>query len=72
MSARALGSLPLLLTLSARHMRANGAAILHKGRQVDQEIAEARQDWSFDLEEHPSLTDPDGRILLIQRVSRAA
>lgn len=71
-SARALGSLPLLLPLISSHLAPNGTAILHKGKQVDQEVAEARQDWRFDLEERPSLTDPDGRILLIQRISRAA
>ncbi len=71
-SARALGSLPLLLPLISSHLAPNGVAILHKGKQVDQEVAEARQDWRFDLEERPSLTDPDGRILLIQRISRAA
>jgi 16S rRNA (guanine527-N7)-methyltransferase len=47
-------------------------AILHKGRQADAEIREARQNWRFDLEETPSLTDPDGRLLLIKGISRAA
>lgn len=71
-SARALGSLSMLLPLIAYHMRPDGTAILHKGKQVATEIAEARRDWRFDLEEAPSLTDPDGRLLLIQRIHRGA
>jgi 16S rRNA (guanine527-N7)-methyltransferase len=71
-SARALGNLPLLLTLIAPHIVPDGVAILHKGRNAEQEVAEARKNWRFDLEERPSLTDPYGRILLIQRISRAS
>ncbi|MBR2574077.1 MAG: 16S rRNA (guanine(527)-N(7))-methyltransferase RsmG [Loktanella sp.] len=71
-SARALGSLPVLLPLVARHMNPAGVAILHKGRQASSEIDEARQNWRFELEEKPSLTDPDARLLLLQRIHRAA
>jgi 16S rRNA (guanine527-N7)-methyltransferase len=71
-SARALGSLPILLPLVARHMNPAGVAILHKGRQVRSEIDEARQNWRFELEEKPSLTDPDARLLLLRRIYRAA
>ena len=71
-SARALGSLPSLLPLISQHMAPSGLALLHKGRRVDQEIALARQEWRFYLEEASSLTDPDGRLLLIQRISRVA
>jgi 16S rRNA (guanine527-N7)-methyltransferase len=71
-SARALGTLSMLLPLIVRHVHPEGTAILHKGRQADGEIAEARLGWRFDLEEVPSLTDPEGRLLLIQRIRRAA
>ncbi|WP_322891010.1 MULTISPECIES: 16S rRNA (guanine(527)-N(7))-methyltransferase RsmG [unclassified Yoonia] len=71
-SARALGSLALMLPLISHHMRPEGTAILHKGRQAANEIADARREWRFDLEEAPSMTDPDGRLLLIQRIHRAA
>lgn len=71
-SARALGALSMLLPLVALHMRQSGLALLHKGRQAESEIAIARQDWRFDLEEVASITDPDARLLLIQRIARVA
>lgn len=71
-SARALGSMSVLLPLVSYHMQPAGVAILHKGRQARAEIDEAQRNWRFALEEQPSLTDPDARILLIQRISRAA
>ncbi|MFN3663036.1 16S rRNA (guanine(527)-N(7))-methyltransferase RsmG [Yoonia sp.] len=71
-SARALGALPVLLPLVAAHIADHGVALLHKGRQATKEIEDARKDWRFDLEEAPSLTDPEARILMIQRISRAA
>jgi 16S rRNA (guanine527-N7)-methyltransferase len=67
-SARALASLSALLPLIQRHLGENGHALVHKGRQAAQEIAEARLHWSFDLEDHPSITDPDARLLDIQRI----
>ncbi|WP_026352268.1 16S rRNA (guanine(527)-N(7))-methyltransferase RsmG [Yoonia vestfoldensis] len=70
-SARALGTVSMLLPLIAHHMRLEGTAILHKGKLVSSEIADARKNWRFDLEEVPSLTDPDGRLLMIQRIHRA-
>ena len=53
-------------------MNPAGVAILHKGRQVSAEIDEARENWRFELEEKLSLTDPDSRLLLLQRIHRAA
>lgn len=70
-SARALGSLSMLMPLIFAQMKQSGTALLHKGRQATDEIAIARQDWRFDLEEEPSLTDPSGRLLMIKRISRA-
>lgn len=71
-SARALGALTMLLPLIALHMKPSGRALLHKGRQAESEIATARKDWRFDLEDAPSMTDPEARLLLIQRISRVA
>lgn len=71
-SVRALGSVSFLLPLIMQHIHPAGLAIMHKGRQASTEIAEARQNWLFELEEQPSLTDPEARLLLIQRICRAA
>lgn len=69
-SARALTALSGLLSLTQRHLNSSGIALFHKGRQVQQEVAEAKKKWSFDLEDHTSFTDPEGRILAIQRINR--
>lgn len=68
-SARALTALSGLLPLSQRHLKSEGLALFHKGRQSAQEVAEAQKTWSFDLEDYPSITDPDARILAIRRIN---
>ena len=67
-SARALAALTGLLPMIQRHMKPEGHALVHKGRQAAQEIADAQEFWSFMLEDHPSITDPDARLLDIQRI----
>jgi 16S rRNA (guanine527-N7)-methyltransferase len=42
-----------------------------KGGNVDQELTEARQMWDFRVDSTPSLSDPSGRILRIERLRRA-
>ncbi len=68
-SARALASLYGMMPLLHRHLSGTGSALLHKGRNYQQEIAQARENWSFDLEEFPSFTDPDARLLKIKGIS---
>lgn len=70
-SARALGPLPTLLGLVARHLAPEGRAILPKGRGAAAEVAAARASWRFDLAETPSKTDPEARILRIERIALA-
>jgi 16S rRNA (guanine527-N7)-methyltransferase len=67
-SARALTALSSLLPLASRHLKPAGICLLHKGRQAQQEIAEAKKTWRFVLEDQPSITDPEARILIIQRI----
>lgn len=67
-SARALAPLSALLPLVARHIAPDGLCLLHKGRTARQEIAEAQVNWSFALEDRASITDPDARLLAIQRI----
>jgi 16S rRNA (guanine527-N7)-methyltransferase len=71
-SARALASLSSLLPLAHRHMRDGGICLIHKGKQAAQEVADAQEYWSFDLEDHASFTDPEARLLVIQRISTRA
>lgn len=70
-SARALAPLDRLLGHCERHVAHNGIGIFPKGRRAEEEIAEARKLWHFDLATHPSVTDPEARILIIERLERA-
>jgi 16S rRNA (guanine527-N7)-methyltransferase len=67
-SARALASLKDLLPLVQRHTAADGLAILPKGMNAQQEIADAREDWSFEVEEHKSLTSHEATILILKDI----
>lgn len=69
-SARALTAFSMLLPLIDRHLKTEGVALLHKGQSYESEILEARQSWHFDLEEHPSMTNPEARLLSVKRIHR--
>ncbi len=70
-SARALAPLPKLLGYVDRHLSPDGTAILPKGKNFEQELAEARKTWSFDCTLIPSITDPGATILRIEGIRRA-
>ena len=64
-TARALAPLNRLLDYVDRHLDRDGCAILPKGRAAREEVAAARQRWSFDLQLHSSRTATDAAILHI-------
>lgn len=64
-TARAFAPLQRLLPLASRHLSANGQIILLKGMAVDEDVSLARQTWTFDLQQTPSLSDETGCILTI-------
>lgn len=70
LSARALAPLPKLLGFSALHLAKGGVALLPKGARWEEEVASARESWSFDLETWSSQTDPNGVILKITGAKR--
>ena len=70
-SARALAPLSRLLPYAQRHLAPGGRAIFSKGRNWQSEIDEALASWRFSVENHPSLTDPESRILVIGDIVRA-
>lgn len=71
LTARALAPLSVLLAHAERHLAPGGVAIFPKGRNAAAEIDAVRGTWRFDLIETPSITDPDARILRIERIARA-
>lgn len=65
-SARALAPLPRLFTLAAPFFHSQTTGLFLKGREAEKEIAEAAVSWRFDAGLQPSLTDAEGRILVIR------
>ena len=68
-SARALAPLPLLCKYAAPHLAPHGRAIFLKGKAFEAETVEARRMWNFDLETHPSITDPSAIVLVLKGIS---
>ncbi|MDF3213170.1 MULTISPECIES: 16S rRNA (guanine(527)-N(7))-methyltransferase RsmG [Mesorhizobium] len=62
-TARALAPLSTLLDLSAPWLISGARGLFHKGRDYRTEVQESVHRWSFDLVEHPSVTDAGGVIL---------
>ncbi len=71
-SARALAPLPELLALAAPHAQGHTTALFLKGRGADAELTLARQRWTMHAVSEPSLSDPSGRVLILNGVRRAA
>ena len=65
-TARALAPLPKLLGYAARHLLPDGRALLLKGRSREEELMEASSHWSMKVIERPSLSDPEGAVLIIE------
>lgn len=65
-SARALAPLPRLLDLAGPFLAAGALALFPKGRDAARELTEARKGWTLDVNEATSLSDPEGRILIIR------
>ncbi len=70
-SARALAPLPQLMAYVVQHLDVGGKAWLMKGRNWQNEVADARRDWNFDLKIHASATDPDAAVLEITGIRHA-
>jgi 16S rRNA (guanine527-N7)-methyltransferase len=67
-SARALAPLDRLLDYVSRHLAPEGVAILPKGLRHEQELAEARKVWDFELETVPSRLESSSVILKLTSV----
>lgn len=70
LSARALAPLNVLCSFAERHLKPGGVAIFPKGENYRQEIDEALENWSFQLDTYPSKTHPCAVILKIKEISR--
>lgn len=70
-SARALAPLDRLMPYLDRHLAEDGTAWLMKGRNWQVELDQARKEWRFDVQAHPSSTQADAAILQIWNVRHA-
>jgi 16S rRNA (guanine527-N7)-methyltransferase len=67
-SARALASLAKLLEWTEPLLKAGTTGLFPKGRDVESELTEARESWTFNLDILPSRTDAEARILRITSI----
>lgn len=67
-SARALAALPQLCQFVHRHLSPTGLALFPKGAQHRDEIAQAGQEWRFDLSIFPSETEPAAVVLAMKAI----
>jgi 16S rRNA (guanine527-N7)-methyltransferase len=65
-TARALAPLPRLLKLAAPFFSQGTVGLFLKGREAETEVETARKTWDFEGALHPSLTDSDGRIVVVR------
>ena len=67
-TARALAPLPRLLKLVEPFVSAGTTCIFLKGREAGQEIDEARNNWSFDVAQHASITDAEAKVIVVRNL----
>jgi 16S rRNA (guanine527-N7)-methyltransferase len=69
-TARACAPLGRLLSYAYPYLRGGATGLFLKGRDVEHELTDARLAWQFDAHLHISLSDPSGRVLQLQKVTR--
>lgn len=69
-SARALAPLPKLLDYAAPFLAAGAVGVFLKGRDAERELTDARKGWTLTVNEVGSLSDPDGRVLIVRSATR--
>jgi 16S rRNA (guanine527-N7)-methyltransferase len=69
-TARALAPLKDLLGHAHRFATPGTRCLFPKGRQVEAELTDAGASWTMEVERQPSLSDVDGRILIITELRR--
>jgi len=69
-TARALAPLPKLLELADMLRADRSRCLFLKGADIELELTAAETKWQIDYELHPSLSDPNGHILIIRDARR--
>lgn len=71
LSARALVALDTLLSHAERHLSPDGTALFLKGKSWQDEVAEARRNWRFDMTTQASRTQDGAALLKVRNIVRA-
>lgn len=71
-TARALAPLAALVEVSAELLKTGAIALFLKGQDIAGELTEAAKYWKIQAELLPSVTDPRGRILRVDRAEPIA
>ncbi len=66
--ARALAPLDKLLNMAHPLLAEGGRGLFLKGQRVDAELTESRKRWKMSVSRRPSISDPRGCILVIERL----
>lgn len=69
-TSRAMASLDKLLTYTEKFCGRHTKCIFPKGKSYKEEVAQAKNLWSFDLEVLPSEQSDEGVILIISNISK--
>lgn len=69
-TARAFAPLPKLLDLTAPFLEQGAKAVFLKSQDIDEELTIAAKSWKFNHQLRNSVTDPRGRILVIDKLER--
>ena len=72
LTARALAPLPALIAMYGSLPQLPRKALFLKGQDIDSELTEAAKYWNITHEIHPSLTNSQGRILVVHAVNPKA
>ena len=72
LTARALAPLSELFTMYGSLPQQPRKALFLKGQDIDSELTEAAKYWNITHEIHPSLTNSQGRILVVHAVNPKA
>ena len=68
--ARACAPLPRLLEFAWPFLKTGARGVFLKGRAAEAELAEARRGWRLEAELVPSLSDPSGRVVVVEEAVR--
>ncbi len=68
-TARALASLPELLTLASPFIGPNTTCLFLKGQHIDAELTEAHKMWTLYVDRWPSRSDPTGSVVRVREVT---